>query len=182
MECPVEGCVASAKVKGMCRRHYLRLWRTGQTEVRSWSTGHLSVRLWRRVDRGALDACWVWTGPTNRKGYGTLTEGQGSKRHVLAHRAAWIATNGPIPGGLHVLHSCDNPPCCNPAHLHLGTIAQNNREMVERGRHWNAAKTHCKRGHEFTPENTLPNGRPGWRKCRECRRLEGVARRQDFKV
>lgn len=53
---------------------------------------------------------------------------------LLTHRVAWESANGPIPGGLRVLHRCDNPPCCNPAHLFLGTAAENADDMVQKGR------------------------------------------------
>jgi hypothetical protein len=72
------------------------------------------------------------------------------------HRAAWILKKGPIPKGLSVCHTCDNGLCVNVEHLYLGTHAQNMRDMAERGRARkpNKAKTHCKRGHEMTEENT----------------------------
>jgi hypothetical protein len=57
-----------------------------------------------------------------------------------AHRALWMLTNGPIPAGLFVLHRCDNPPCCNPDHLFLGTPADNMRDMSEKGRAKGARK------------------------------------------
>ncbi len=52
----------------------------------------------------------------------------------MAHRAAWEYTRGPVPAGLFVLHRCDNPPCCNPAHLFLGTQADNMADMQAKGR------------------------------------------------
>ncbi|MFB9187253.1 HNH endonuclease signature motif containing protein [Dactylosporangium sucinum] len=59
----------------------------------------------------------------------------GKVKLLLAHRVAWEVANGqPIPDGLQVLHSCDNPPCCNPAHLSIGTQAENMQQMVARGR------------------------------------------------
>lgn len=55
-------------------------------------------------------------------------------RMRLAHRVAWMITNGPIPDGLCVLHRCDNPPCVNPAHLFLGTVQDNNADRDAKGR------------------------------------------------
>jgi hypothetical protein len=82
----------------------------------------LADRFWPRVDRsGGPDVCWPWTGKTIH-GYGFISR---NHRHVGTHRVAWELTNGPIPDGLWVLHRCDNPPCCNPAHLWLGTVADN---------------------------------------------------------
>lgn len=73
--------------------------------------------------------CWVWTGANSgRYGYGKLTS------HIYAHRAAWELSNGPIPSGLDVLHRCDNPPCCNPSHLFLGTARDNAADMLAKHR------------------------------------------------
>src|SRR3954471_2928189 len=78
----------------------------------------------QKVNRVGPDSCWEWLAYREKKsGYGTWHIG---KLFVLAHRAAWMITNGPIPDGLCVCHKCDNPSCCNPAHLWLGTKAENN--------------------------------------------------------
>lgn len=78
--------------------------------------------------------CWEWQGARDPKGYGRLKiGGRATGRCYTAHRYAWILEYGE-PGDLCVLHRCDNAPCCNPEHLHLGTRADNNTEMRERGR------------------------------------------------
>lgn len=94
--------------------------------------GTRAERLWKRVDRSAgPDACWPWTGSVNPKGYGDLGPGPGER---TAHRIAYASTFGAIPPGLCVLHRCDNPPCCNPDHLWLGTHKDNSVDMVRKGR------------------------------------------------
>lgn len=97
----------------------------------------LAVRFWEKVDhyRADPDGCWLWTGSRNRKGYGQISVGGRRGRPQLAHRIAWTLVNGPIPDGVKVLHSCDNPPCVNSsAHLFLGTLGDNNADMVAKGR------------------------------------------------
>lgn len=86
------------------------------------------------VVMGSSDECWPWLGPRNRWGYGRLTP-VGSQE-ILMHRVAWERHNGrEIPEGMVVRHSCDNPPCCNPGHLVLGSPTQNRSDCVERQRH-----------------------------------------------
>ena len=73
------------------------------------------------------DTCWLWTGNREPTGYGRFSQEK-------AHRASYRIHHGAIPAGLVVRHKCDNPPCVNPAHLELGTLADNNRDRHERGR------------------------------------------------
>lgn len=100
----------------------------------------LLLRLLARLSRPSDDACWVWTGFRDRKGYGQIALDGRRGVHGYTHRVAWELHNGPIPDGLWVLHRCDNPPCCNPAHLFLGTAADNNRDMAAKGRHVGTTK------------------------------------------
>lgn len=112
--------------------------------------------------------CWEWTGWCHRNGYGE-TSFRGKPRRT--HKLMWLIEHGPAPKGLDVMHKCDNAPCFNPDHLVLGTRQQNLKDCVARGRHFYASKTHCKRGHEFSPENiyVAPSGS---RKCKICERAK----------
>lgn len=77
------------------------------------------------------DVCWPWPKSFNKGGYGTVRR---DKKLSLTHRAAYRAFHGPIPDGMYVLHECDNPPCCNPHHLFLGTHKDNMDDMDRKGR------------------------------------------------
>lgn len=96
--------------------------------------------------------CWIWPGYKNANGYGYTTR----NGELFAHRAIYKLFIGSIPVGLCVLHRCDIPACVNPAHLWLGTHADNNKDRALKGRSTKhrRPKTHCKRGHEFTPDTT----------------------------
>lgn len=96
-------------------------------------------KFWGRVAIGQPGDCWEWQGFRKETGYGRICRG-GGKGNVAAHRLAYALHYGEEPGARHVLHSCDNPPCCNPAHLRLGDPAANARDRVERGRSRNVPK------------------------------------------
>ncbi len=90
-------------------------------------------RFWPNVDKRGPDECWNWT--ASRQGtnamYGVVFM---NGRKVGAHRVSWILNNGEIPEGLEVCHKCDNPLCCNPAHLWLGTHQQNMHDRTAKKR------------------------------------------------
>ena len=86
---------------------------------------------WSKVDKRGPDDCWEWTGAISTSGYGHIGLDGKARR---GHRVAWQLTNGGIPDGLCCCHHCDNRKCCNPNHLFLGTVADNNRDCEEKGR------------------------------------------------
>ena len=117
------------------------------------------LRFWTRVHIPQdLSKCWEWVA-TKQGGYGRFLA-------KTAHRFAYEYLKGPIPAGLTVDHLCRNRACQNPDHMQLVPILEN----VRRGfapNAINARKTHCHRGHEFTPENTK-HRYDGYRECRIC--------------
>ena len=90
----------------------------------------LAARFWAKVNK--TDACWLWTGAKNRKGYGVINTTAGMS---LAHRVSYELSGSPIPPAKHVLHQCDTPGCVNPEHLFLGTNLDNvrDRDSKQRG-------------------------------------------------
>jgi hypothetical protein len=92
----------------------------------------LGSRFSEKTLLGDADECWEWTAFRNPSGYGMIRNGR--RGMALAHRVAWALAHGPVPEGRHVLHHCDNPGCVNPAHLYIGTNADNVRDKVARGR------------------------------------------------
>ena len=116
------------------------------TRTRGFTDMERDERFWAKVDAtGGPSACWPWLGALT-KGYGYLGRGN---RSWYAHRFAWQQVIGPIPNGLLVCHRCDNPPCCNPVHLFLGTDADNVRDMIAKGRIATGSK-HRSRTHPET--------------------------------
>lgn len=89
------------------------------------------ARFWSKVEVGPIEACWPWRGSRRRSGHGEVKL-QGQSRS--AHRVAYMLTVGPVRADEIVRHVCDNPECCNPAHLRLGSHADNVADRVRRRR------------------------------------------------
>jgi hypothetical protein len=130
----------------------------------------IEERFWSKVERRGPDECWPWKGARGRRGYGQFWL-DGKKR--VATQVSWEFEHGrAFPDGLHACHHCDNPPCVNPRHIFPATHSENLRDAYRKGRTTQvgyANRTHCKHGHEYTPENTYVLPGRGWRQCRACR-------------
>ena len=120
-------------------------------------------RFWSKVHE--TNGCWVWLASTNSDGYGLFWIGT---RIEHSHRMAWVFTNGPIPTRMCVLHRCDNPSCCNPEHLFLGTHADNMRDMANKGRGVGASQ----------PGPCNPMAKLTWGKVRMMRAMQASDRYQ----
>lgn len=127
---PCTICGKPSLARHLCRNHYYQAREAGTLE-RHAKIGPNEV-FWSRVKK-THKGCWEWTGNKNDYGYGIFIL-PGEKR-VRAHRYAFELTHGPIPIGLVIMHSCDNPPCINPAHLAAGPKSANNRDAVTKRRH-----------------------------------------------
>lgn len=117
-----------------------------------------------------MSGCWLWKGARNRYGYGVV-RWHGAAR--LAHRVSYELHRGPCPPELD--HLCRVPACVNPAHLEGVSHAENVRrgDAPRNTKAAHASITHCPKGHEYTPENTITQRSPAGytlRACRVCRR------------
>lgn len=172
-QCKADGCEKDGtEGHGWCYLHYRRFWRHGDPQVTSRIVGDDDARFWAYIEKDPATGCWVWTGTLSADGYGVINVG-GKRRYT--HTWYYEEHVSPVPDGLEPDHLCRNRPCANPGHLELVT----HRENILRGESpqaINARKTHCIRGHEFTPENTYRTPSTGGRSCRKCMAIQAANR------
>lgn len=145
-----------------------------------------------KEDRGHSSPCWIWQRYTNHGGYGRgAVPGFGI---VRIHRASYELHIGSIPEGLHLDHLCRVPACCNPDHLEPVTPQENWRRAKPNRpplapdapiRRWMfTRKTHCAKGHEFTPESSYvdPKGKRGCLICKKARRAAWYIKNRDIEL
>lgn len=192
--CYGDGCTEPPRSKGLCELHYDRFRATGDPDVVLRDVRPAAER-WKdyytATDLGYKTPCWPWTGRISVYGYGRIKNrrNHGGVQDPMAHRFVYEQVVGPIPEGMTLDHLCHNADqscndgtgcihrrCVNPDHLEPAT----RRANTFSGRTpaaANAAKTHCKWGHEFTPENTGVE-KSGKRYCRAC----GARRQAEYRA
>jgi hypothetical protein len=134
-------------------------------------------RFWSKVNRTQdVRACWEWLASTTHNGYGQFKV---QNRSLRTNRVAWELTYGAIPQGLFVLHTCDNPACCNPFHLELGTHEKNMHDMKIRKR----AACGDKNGSRLHPERLVRgNDHPARKSPWMVGEMNGEARLNELQV
>ena len=148
-------CVADATVTGGLDARILAAW-LGRRSVPEPNTG-----------------CWLWEGALSTCGY--------AQAHVRGR--TWLVSRlvlGLMDSQTYACHRCDTPSCVNPDHLYPGTNSDNQGDSIRRGRHANARKTRCAKGHPLIGENVYQFGR--WRQCRTCRMARGAAHTRAYRA
>lgn len=160
MRCVIDGCERIHEAKGVCNTHYSRLHRYGTTDL-------AEVRFWKQVEKS--NTCWLWIGTRSSNGYGRFSPGKGldtSPRIYAAHRWSYEIHVAPIPEGLTIDHLCRVRNCVNPDHLEVVSMTENRRRGL-----MGVLGTVCRRGHEWTDDNSYINPTTGYRYCRACRQF-----------
>lgn len=137
--CIIDGCERKLKAKGYCDLHYYRYRVNGNplTFKERYAVKKITKEEFFWLNIKKTDTCWIWEGNKNKDGYGRINF---NSKHQLAHRYAYELLVGCIPENKLICHHCDNPPCCNPEHLFLGTDRQNTDDKLLKKRHKNGQK------------------------------------------
>jgi hypothetical protein len=130
--CDVAGCDGNYYARGLCGKHYERFRLGRDPHTPSLRERSLEERFLAKLGpKDPVTGCIEWMGAKLGRGYGSIKRDGAT---FGAHRLAWELKHGPAPEGMNVLHSCDNPPCCNEEHLFLGTDQDNADDKVAKGR------------------------------------------------
>jgi hypothetical protein len=136
--CCIKGCESPALALGLCNKHWRRNRKYGSpVALRSYAAlgrGLPPETRFRMCIKKRASGCWEWMAARDRDGYGVFKGEIDGILYKKAHRFSFALHNGPIPAGLQVCHHCDNPSCCNPEHLWLGTVRANQQDKWEKGR------------------------------------------------
>ena len=138
MECAIKRCDEKATNLGLCPDHWRRCKEFGGPTLSALSLGRwialpIMQRLLSKIHNDG--DCWMWTGFTDRDGYGRIRGTVANTVITKAHTLSYTLHTGElVPKGLVVMHSCDRPGCINPDHLRIGTYAENSRDMSEKSR------------------------------------------------
>lgn len=124
--CDESDCTSYVVGRKLCRKHYYRVYRHSGFKPLPTS----EERYWAKVDKRNEDECWLWTS-ANTNGYGDFWDG---KKNYKATRWGYTHFIGEIPEGMLICHTCDNPPCQNPKHWFLGSVADNNQDKISKNR------------------------------------------------
>ena len=133
---------------------------------------HGLERLKKRTIINIETNCWEWQGSNNGMGYGEIRIGY--KKFYTHRLSGYLHLGLDLFGDLQINHKCNNKKCWNPNHLYVGDAKDNMKDSIDNGYmpgNYNSNKTHCKHGHEYTPENTQiinPKGRNPERRCKTC--------------
>ncbi|KKL88363.1 hypothetical protein LCGC14_1925460 [marine sediment metagenome] len=170
--CTIIGCTKRRYGRTMCAMHWARWRRHGDPKIvlhlHNPTRKERQAEFFNRIgkSKGGFH-CWDWLGAKNNNGYGRFG-------HEYAHRYSYTNFVGIIPARLQIDHLCRNRSCVNPYHLEVVTPLENWRRGTSHSAN-NARKTHCSKGHAFTPENTYFKGGRSWRTCRICK---GISKKQ----
>ena len=129
--CTIDGCAGLLHARNMCNVHYRRFMKPGDPHCNRSIVAERANWLIDMVRTGDRSVCWEWPFSKYATGYGSVSY---KGRTVLTHRLACELDGRPIGDGLVTRHLCNNPPCCNPAHLKEGTQSENLADMIWSGR------------------------------------------------